>query len=635
MLWLLLIGLAVAAPQPSDHTVIYYNARMALREGQAVEAIKLWLLRNSLEQLTGTVSAHDGDFHSVTWAATGQLGICQDGYPKDDEGDGVGLWPLALHNWVVKSMGRRGVVRKPRVFDAFELGRQQRVVSLHDALTAHELQAARLYRGRCNRHKAEAFDAELPWMGDLTDRQHVAILLRHLLEEAHRSLDPDRVRGTAAISARLFDLDLQLTALAAREARDNARDRARRGRSLGMGKGSIAAMTAAASSSTLHPESTAARVLRSSVGWPVSEWMTLEADRRLFLWEHARNYGGEPRAMDRIALGIIDELIERADGEDLERWIGHRTAAIGNLDDLWGGERGERLLALEREAGFRERSVIALHRGVYDLGQGDLPAALRAFAFSLQHAHDSRSSETVQALSRRWLSYTAAQFETNDELLITLQELVPRRDYGIILEDLMWRAAFHADAESFERGVRNQAGRGALERRLRLLAPLAEGNLGGFDDGIYRGLERSPSEVLRFLNQLVQRLEREDADIRRVQLPTLARLDRLLEPIASDPETFGRRRSRGATELQARMQAIREGLGALDPHASPEERARALAPTGEVFAGAVRLAPADPLPWPFRSSEVAAPSVFTQLHLIPIEWRDEQGELVFGWSVEG
>ncbi len=632
ILLLALCAMVAAAPQPSDHTVVYYNARMALREDQPVEAIKLWLLRNSLEELTGTVSPHDGDFHSVTWAATGQLGICQDGFPKDS--DGVGLWPLALHNWVVRSMGRRGVVRKPRVFDAFELGRQQRYVSLHDVLTAHELRAVRFYRGRCTRHKAEAFDAELPLLGDLTDRQRVAILLRHLLEEAHLSLDPERVRGHAAISARLFDLDLQLTAIAAREARQEARERARRGRIVGLGKGSITAMTEAAPSSTLDPDTVAARILRAAVHWPVSEWMTLEADRRLFLWGHALAYGGDPDAMDRTALGIIDELIAARDGAELERWISHRTETAGQIDDIWGGARGERLLALERDSGFRERSVIALHRGVDDLERGAMPGALRAFAFALQHAEDSRSADTVRSLSRRWLSYVAAQFETSDELLITLQELVPRRDYGVILEDLMWRAAFHADGASFERGVRNQAGRGALERRLRLLAPLAHGELGRFEDGIATGLETSPSETLRFLDQMIQRLEREDADVRRAQLPTITRLDRLLQPVASDPEMAGRR-ARTAGSLLARMQAIREGLGGLEPDAGPEARARALAPGAEVFAGAVRLAPADPLPWPFRASEVAAPSVFTQLQLIPIEWRDEAGEIVFGWSVEG
>ena len=64
------------------------------------------------------------------------------------------------------------------------------------------------------------------------------------------------------------------------------------------------------------------------------------------------------------------------------------------------------------------------------------------------------------------LAYVAAQFEVTDTLLSTLRELTSARDYARLLEGLMWSAAFHADARSFEAGLRNDAGRGALERRM-------------------------------------------------------------------------------------------------------------------------------------------------------------------------
>ena len=628
----MLMALAVAEPQPTDHTVIYYNARMALREGQAVEAVRLWLLRNALEDQTGLVSSHDGDFHSVTWAALGEAGICQDGYPLDDEG--VGLWPLALHNWVVRNMGRWGKPRRPRPFGAFELDRQQRFVSISDVLSAEELRAVRLFRGRCLRPRVIMVEAGLPVNADISDRQIAAQLLRYLLVRARSTLAEEDVRGRAVIEARLFDIDLQLTALAAREAKQNTRERVRRGREHGLSSGSLAAMSEEAPGYTLSPETEAALILRGCVAWPVSEWMALAPDRRLFLFDHARGYGGDEATLDHIALGVIDQLIERGQGEDVERWIAHR----GVVDDsaarrtIWSGARGQRLLALEPETGFRERAVIALHRGVDELERGELPRALRSMAYALQHAPESRSADKVISLSRRWLSYVASQYEISDELLVTLQELVPRRDYGIILEDLMWRAAFHADQESFERGLDNQAGRGALERRLALLRPLAQGDLGRFTDKIGEGLERSPSETLRFLTQLVERLEREDADVRAAQLPTLAKVGLLLAPLASQDAGSGRR-GRTASALLERFQAITEGLGGLGPGASAHDRARSLSPSGEVFAGSVRLAPADTIPWPFNASVIAAPSVFTLLPLTPREWRDDAGELVFGWSL--
>ena len=63
------------ALSPTDHDLVYYNARMALREGHSLEVIKLWLLRNALESETGRISRHDMDFRSVTWAALGEAGI--------------------------------------------------------------------------------------------------------------------------------------------------------------------------------------------------------------------------------------------------------------------------------------------------------------------------------------------------------------------------------------------------------------------------------------------------------------------------------------------------------------------------------------------------------------------------------
>jgi len=253
-------------------------------------------------------------------------------------------------------------------------------------------------------------------------------------------------------------------------------------------------------------------------------------------------------------------------------------------------------------------------------------------AYAMQHSPESQSSSTVQNLSHRWLSYVASQYVITDDLLITLQQLVPRREYASILEDLMWRAAFHADRTSFERGRRNQQGRGALERRLTLLEPLASGDVRWFSVQIRDGLNRSPSEVLRFLDQLVERLEREDGDVRADHVPTLMALRVLLEPLSPEAGQTGRQ-SRNAADLLARTQAILEGLGSMPGDTSSQ--ARSLSPTGEVFAGSVRLAPSDPLPWPFRESTIPAPSVFSPLTLTPEEWRGEDGEWVFGWSISG
>jgi hypothetical protein len=211
-----------------------------------------------------------------------------------------------------------------------------------------------------------------------------------------------------------------------------------------------------------------------------------------------------------------------------------------------------------------------------------------------------------------------------------MQALVPRADYAVILEDLMWRAAFRADAASFERGVRNHRGRDALERRLALLRPLASGSGTKFASAVRDALAASPSETLRFLDQLVQRLELEDGDVRADHLAMLESVRRSVAPLA-DPDARGS--SRTATALLQRIQAVEEGVGALGVDVTA--RARALAPTAEVYVGSVRLAPADPLPWPFPPAQVTAPSIFAPIELTPVEWRGPDGQWVFGWSVGG
>lgn len=627
--WLLLaLGLATAAP--SDATVVYYNARMAMREDAALEAVKLWLLRNSLESETGHVSPHDADFGSVTWAALGELGLCTDGHRKDRTG--AGLWPLGMHNHVVRNMGRRSSNRLPRTFDAFDVGRQQREVAIGDVLDAEMLRTVRLKRGRCFGPRIALLQARQNPLASFSDRKITAHLLRDLLERSRESLATERVRGRSVIEARLFDLDLQLTALAEREARRKARARAQRGRILGLSWESTEALLEDAPTTTLARNSEAARILRASAAWSIPEWMALEPERRRFLFDHARTFGVDEEGLDRVALGVLDALVERGEGAEAQAWMPRAAPDLARRARLWQGERGAALLALGPATGFDERAPVALHRGVHDLSHGELERALRSFAYALAHATDSSEQERVANLSRRWLTYVAGRFEMDAELLATLRVLVPGRDFTVLLEDLMWRAAFHADATSFAMGEAAHPGRGALDRRLAALRPLAQGDTPTFTRQIERGLTSAPSETLRLLEQLVERLEREELGVRVRHQDLLAALRLRLRPMSEDRDGSARR-MRTASTLRDRMQGILEGVGAQP--LGIEERTRGLGPDAEVFVGSVRLAPVDPLPWPFSATSASPPSVFTQLELRPLEWSDADGQLVFGWSIEG
>jgi hypothetical protein len=260
--------------------------------------------------------------------------------------------------------------------------------------------------------------------------------------------------------------------------------------------------------------------------------------------------------------------------------------------------------------------------------------ALASFALALKEAPASSMTDQVGGLARRWLSYTTAQFEVSEELLVTLEELVPKRDYDVIVENLMWRAALHADARSFDRAAAAQQGRGATRRRMDLLRPLARGDTGGMATKVRERLEASPSETLRFLELFVQQLEREGTEVRGMHVPTLLSLRDVVRPVSSDGDGEGRR-ARTADAWMVRSQGLIEGLDQLASDATARDRARSVAPGAAVFAGSVRLAPSDPLPWPFVPVKVSPPSVFEPMRLIPVEWVGDDGELVFGWRIEG
>ena len=171
------IVLGASVEPPSNQTLLFYNARLALREGKAPEALKLWLLRNVVAKGEGHVGRYDRDLKSVTWAALGALGLCGDGFSKDTEG-GAGLWPLAVHNQVVLTLVKGPVQSPQNPADAFEVGRQQRFVSMNDVLDPAELRTVTFFRTSC----VEA-DSTMLSMGkffgvDPTDRLATAPVMR-------------------------------------------------------------------------------------------------------------------------------------------------------------------------------------------------------------------------------------------------------------------------------------------------------------------------------------------------------------------------------------------------------------------------------------------------------------------------
>ncbi|OJT22330.1 hypothetical protein BO221_21285 [Archangium sp. Cb G35] len=624
----LLSSAAAAEETASRQTVVFYNARLALRDGRPEDALKLWLLRNSLLQ-RGERPREDPEFRSVVWAALGSIGLCQDGF-EDDERGGAGLWPLGLHNTIVHSLSKGPPPSMPAPWDVFQVGRQQRFISLQDVLSAEELRSVTFFRTDCLQPATTALRFGWTPFIELEDRQDTGWRLRNLLARSRATLVREKVRNLSVVEARIFDLDLMLAGEEARKARQNARSVAQQARVAGVSAAGAAELRS--SLETFPENSPQAAFLRRSLTWTSREWLALNRERRLYLFAHAQPLSKDPAALQKLMLEIIDELIRRKDGKELEAWIGF----VGASDSaelrgaLTSGERGKSLLELDENTGFRERAVIALHRGVGFLEAGELQESLRAFAYSLQQAETSREAAVTQGLARRWLSYVLSRYETNDEVVATLKALVPRQEYNQVIEDLVWRAALRADDRSFERITQTARRGGSFDTAIERLRPLSQGKPGEMATRLRDAIREEPSSVLRFVRQLLENIEAEDADVRRANVPTLKHLLEVLRPLNAESTTV-KSQSRTAGELMDRAQSILDGLSHLDDSVSGN--ARALSPTRSTFAGNIRLAPADPLPWPFRPPEPQAPSVFTPIVLEPVEWRDAKGALVFGWRL--
>jgi hypothetical protein len=637
---LLVYGCGAAAPAlkadpeqaPAGQSLVFFNARTALREENATEVLKLWLLHNALED-QGQPARRDEEFLSLLWAALGSLGLCQDGLPKDDQesgSGGAGLWPLALHNQVIRSLSRGEAPDQPPPFGAFEVGRQQRFISLHDVLSGDELRSVTFFRTSCLLPRLTTLTLTGSLELDLGDRLSAGKLLRQLLVKSLQTLRRDKVQSLAALEARIFDLDLALAELEARRARREGLAAGQRATGLGVSEAGAREVREEASRRLATSEHVA--FLARSLTWKASEWLTLSRQRRLFLFSQARPLATDPRALLRLELELIDALIERREGEELEVWLGTLGAdfAAGLRAVVTSGERGKRLLELDPATGFHERAVVALDRGVALLAEGQLQESLRSFAYALGKADESRAAAEVTSLARRWLSFSLSRFQTDEEVVATLKALLPVQERNAVFGDLVWRAALRSDARSFQKVVENLHRGGAFDAQVEKLSLLARGKPGELGTQLRDAAAEEPYFTLRFLRLLIEKLEAEEVEVRRASAPLL----RLVPEILAAVEAKGGRsgsRNRAAEEVAGRAQAILEALELLDRSAAA--KARTLAPGHEAFAGNVRLAPADPLPWPFRPPSVEAPSAFVPLVLQPVEWRGRRGELVFGWRL--
>jgi hypothetical protein len=232
----------------------------------------------------------------------------------------------------------------------------------------------------------------------------------------------------------------------------------------------------------------------------------------------------------------------------------------------------------------------------------------------------------VHRLAQRWLSFVLSQYRSTDEVMVILERFVPPIDFNIIVESLVWRAAFHADPTSFERVTRSIRKNGSLQRTAESLRPLADGDAGKMWNQLDAAGEGQ--SVYRFAERFIEQLSLEPLDVR---ANNRVAIEMAIGALEKADLTAGSSLKKKLSKVRLRAQALLDGIGEFDE--SVRGRADAGAPDREAYAGSVRLAPADPLPWPFAAPRVTPPNPFTPVVLTPVEWRDKNHDLIYGWSI--
>ena len=590
----------------ADFAMILRQMRRSIENIKNADVMRWWLARGALEA-QGRTNDLIVPMTSALWVAAGATGACIENYPYDNSG--AGIWPVAMHNYLVHNINinRSKGETLQNQFQFFKKSKQSRLISYDDLLNSVELKSFITRSGSCAARSnilqnLERLNTDYK---DANNRTTIAVSMLHFLMRARETINAEFVMSNSLIEARIFDLKLYLA-------------------SQKKGKGGRP-MTA--------PEK--AELLQLASKWNVSDWMSLRAERRLFLYSQIADSIADYETKQKIILGIIDALISEKKGTEISDWVAFLNATeYEQKKVIWDGQRGDRLLGLGAESGFTHRGVVALHRGVYFFQAGDVREALRSFSLAIKYSDESAQPQPVRLAARRWLSYVAGSYDVKPELVAVLKEVLPREDFNIILQDLVWRSALHFDNKSFDSLMKFASGQAAWTARLQRLVSLSRGKVREFNSELNASLNEDPYASSKFITELFDHIESEEIKIRKDLNPVLLALQGQFLSMQADPEK-GKSSSRFLSEALIRCDALLKGStqgGAVLKTA--RENIRSLNPKAVVFAGSVRLAPTDILPWEFLQRTFEPPSVFLDIGIFPAELVAKNMDNIPGWKFQ-
>jgi hypothetical protein len=611
----------------APHERLLTEARRALAAHEPKTVLHLWLLERAMAPLQN--EPQEPAFRSALWVALSETGVCPDGLREDDDGDG--LWPLAMHNWLVRRARRSGEVALPSAWSTFPARLQTRPISLFDTLSLEELRTARLAPGPCFADRWVSLRLPtLQWL-ELEDRLSLGLALHDLLSLAERTARPSQLRGLFLLSARRFDLDLALMRLARDRARTDTSVAANLLRSTGLAADRLVYWQQQRDRRFATGSEAGLWTAAAQLG--PAAWLDLPDERRARLFLDARETLRAAGVEQAIVLGVLHGLIARRAGLEVQRWLGAVEAlpTRQNVQSrLMTGDVGTRLLSLAVADGFYETSVVALHRGVDAVQRGDSLGALRLFALGLSHVDESSIARPLHDLTLRWFSFVVGSYESTPEVLAVVERFVPQSDRSAVLESILWRAAFRVDATSFDRAFALlPPGARALRSTMNLLRPLAHGNVDAAFDAVDDAAVERPRAMLDLLSRLYERLAEESTTLRADNEAVLDRVARALGKLSS--ATTSASRLSAVERLQGRIEAMLAGIGRWREDVAA--RARANEPSFETDAGSLRLAPADAMPWPFQMTEPRVADPFSPIAIVPMHWLGADGSVVEGWRL--
>ena len=589
-------GVSQGASPKNPYKDLYHNAYLALEEGDFRKVMKIWYIHNSIENSVVS-KPHLPDLKSATWLAIDQLRLCPDNMLSDSNGGG--LWPIILHNYVVRNHRSNKRIRPlpDHSLSTFETGIMRRPIHLKSILSPEEIRRYKPYVGKCQSMNTilEDFGLEFESL-DLDEKEFTSVVLRKLLHLAASEVNLDSdIRDYVAYRIFLINLyhasrsgptpDEQMEVQRAEEDNDDEDE---------------------ASEPVDYKKWRQEFLILMKMG--KEQWLNLPMDDRramLSLYNELEE-GGDPlrnATYDRL----LSYEITAQDLSLLPEIIGFRTKGKRDLAYLNSNE-GQDLIALGKNDRFPEIGALVGPLGVEAYHKGDLVRALEYFSVAIRHSSESSNGGAYYTNAMNWVKYIIMSHRFNKRLLNFTKTYLPKGAYKRLISSLVWSGAFHKESHLFRSSIFKDPTYSMRTRKLvAWLKPLALGQETLFISRLAKDLKTKPRNTIKQLAIFMEKLEEEP-------LPVIKSLAPLLSAIRFKLENTSSRRGYIEKKSEPLKSKIDEVLAPFEKE-TIEASDRRLKNGKSLSLGSLRLEPSYVWPWPFNIPDKSSIHIFRPIDL--------------------